>query len=561
MVAALFLVPLTNVMAEGSGGGGCDYDLRTGAVYVNENRTKRDADGNAQQNRLIVLSRDAGGALTEVQRAESGGFGNDDGIVTSGQFSVIVQEWEGRQYAMMINAGFDPTSDSLDGSVSAFRVNKCDVTLTDTASTRGQEPRSVSRDSRRVIGFARDLVGVVNAGSGEVEFNGCPGLPEGFVTPLGTVCGPRPPIADFEGTSYIVYRFNNRRGTFRQIAREDTVDENGDPAQMSFINEGRQMVISQRNTFFALGNGTEDDIIEVVKLRLNGRPMADRSGFSGALASLLGYNVDDASPDSIAPRFTNPVISETSGNDNFGFSVLPVDGEDFNDCVIMTHGSFQQRGQGGTSQFTINRFGAKVRIQPNKPDLGDDTCWSQISTRTSTVYAQAFFNSGISIRRMDLQTCVMEDGGPPVTVVDGAPQFSGLVENFRHRISSSPANDATGGVIPPDQSDFLYQAGGLDMALSKNATGTEYLYALNTPVPFSSGQNSSGDWTWIDGGPTTIAIYRVVEDCTGEDTIFDKLNADGSDAGADDCRPGDLVFVGRYAPGDISSSGFGIAAM
>ncbi len=565
MVAALLAVPFTNAMASDDERG-CDYDLRDGAVYVNENRTKRDDQGNAQQNRLIVLARGEGGALTEVQRAESGGYGNDDGIVTSGQFSVIVQNFRNRQYVMMINPGFDPTSDSLDGSVSAFRVNKCGVTLTDTASTKGQEPRSVSRDARRVLGFNRDLVGVVNAGSGDVEFNGCPGLPEGFMTPLGTICGPRELISeeDFEPTSYTLYRFNNRRGTFRQIANANTVDENGDPAQASFINEGRQFLISHRNTFFALGDGTEDDIIEVVKLRLNGKPMRDRSGFSNALANLLGYNVDGASPDSIAPRFTNPVTSETSGNDNFGFSVLPVKGNDFNDCVVMTHGSFQQRGQGGTSQFTINKFGAKVRIQPNKPDLGDDTCWSQISTRTGTVYAQAFFNSGISIRSIDLETCVMADGGPPVIVVDGVPQFSGVVENFRHRINSSPANDANRGLNPSDQSDFLYQAGGLDLALSQNPKDTEYLYALNTPVPFAGIpqdgaepilQNSSGDFLWIPGGPTTIAIYRVIEDCEGEDTIFKKSD------GTDDCRVGDLQFVGRYAPGDISSSGFGIAAM
>ena len=260
-------------------------------------------------------------------------------------------------------------------------------------------------------------------------------------------------------------------------------------------------------------------------------------------------------PDSIAPRFTNPVTSETSGNDNFGFSVLPIDGYDYNDCVIMTHGSFQQRRQGGTSQFTINKHGAKVRIQPNKPDQGDDTCWSQISTRTGTVYAQAFFNSGISIRSIDLKSCVMADGGPPVTVVDGVPQFSGVVENFVHRINSFPAYDAARGEGPTDQSDFLYSAGGLDLALSQNKKGTEYLYALNTPVPFASGQNSSGDWIWLDGesSPNSIAIYRVIEDCEGEDTIWKKSD------GTDDCRVGDLQFVGRYS-GPIPSSGFGIAA-
>ena len=558
MAAALLLVPFTNAIAEDS----CDYDLRKGAVYVNENRTKRDADGNPQNNRLIVYSRAADGTLTEVQRAESGGYGNDAGIITSGQFAVIVQEFRGRQYVMMTNAGFDPTSDSLDGSISAFRVNKCSVRHTDTVSTNGQEPRSVSRDARRVLGFNRDLVATVNAGSGEVQFNGCPGLPVGFQAPTGITCGERPEVEEFEGTSYAIYRFNNRRGTFRRIAFGFTRDENGDPSQATFINEGRQLLIAHRNTFFALGNGTEEDIIEVVKLRLNGRPMRDRSGFANTLANFLGYNVDGASPDSIAPRFSNPVTSETSGNDNFGFSVLPVDGEDFNDCVVMTHGSFQQRGQGGTSQFTINKVGAKVRVQPNKPDLGDDTCWTQISTRTSTVYAQAFFNSGISIRRMDLQSCIMEDGGPPVIVGDNGPQFSGVVENFRHRISSSPATDADRGLIRPDQSDFLYQAGGLDIALSQNASDTEYLYALNTPAPFGVGQNSSGDWLYPDG-VNSIAIYRVIEDCEGEDTIWDKLNPDGTPTGEDDCRPGDLQLIGRSDTSnnpDFNGSAFGIAA-
>ena len=565
MVSVLFVVPFTNVMAQD--GGGCIYDLRNGAVYFNENRTKRDDEGNPQQNRLIVHSRNADtGDLTEVQRVESGGYGNDDGIVTSGQFSVIVQEniLGSRAHVMMINPGFDPSSDNLKGSVSAFQVNKCDVVLTDTKTTRGQEPRSVTRDSRVLNGTDRDLVAVINAGSGTVEFNGCPGLPEGFLTPVGSTCGPRPEIEDFEPTSYIIYKFNSRTGRFNQIARRNTRDDDGDPAQISFINEGRQLLISQRNTFFALGNGTEDDIIEVVKLRADGAPMFDRSGFADALATMLGYNFDGASPDDIAPRFTNPVVSETSGNDNFGFSVIPVEGRQYNDCVTFTHGSFQQRGQGGTSQFTINRFGAKVRVQPNKPDLGDDTCWTQVSYRTSTVYASAFFNSGTSIRKIDLETCVMEDGGPPVIAPGGVPQFSGEVENIRHRISSHPANDANDGAIPTDQSDFLYQAGGLDLALTRNKEGTEWLYIFNAPVPFAGipgagpggttlVQNSSGDYVWIPGGPTTIAVYRVVEDCTGETTIF-------QGSAGEDCRPGDLILTGRYAPGDISSSSFGIAA-
>ena len=304
--------------------------------------------------------------------------------------------------------------------------------------------------------------------------------------------------------------------------------------------------------------------------------MRDRSGFANALAKLLGYNVNGASPDSIAPRFSNPVTSETTGNDNFGFSVLPVKGQNFNDCVIMTHGSFQQRGQGGTSQFTINKFGAKVRVQPNKPDLGDDTCWTQISTRTGVVYSQAFFNSGISIRGFskledgvtpDLKSCILEDGGPPVIVDGGVPQFdpTGTVRNIRHRISSHPRTEADRGKIIPDQRDFLQEAGGLDLALSINPNDTEYLYALNTPVPFSTGQNGTDDWMWLDG-LNSIAIFRVIENCEGEDTIWDQFtpNPDGSQTFVrDDCRPGDLQLIGRVNADNsdvIPGSAFGIAA-
>ena len=572
LIATLFMVPLSTVMAEGKngGGGGCDFDLRRGAVFVNENRVKRDADGNPQQNRLIVLARGEGGALTEVDRVESGGYGNDAGIVTSGQFSVITTGKGKRRYVMMINPGFDPTSDSLAGSVSAFRVRKCSVELTDVASTVGAEPRSVDRDTRRVFGYKRDLVTTVNAGTGEVEFNGCPGLPEGFLAPTGIICGPRAEIEDPEPTSLTIFRFNDRRGKFRRIFNGPTRDPNGDPAQASFINEGRQIIISQRNTFFALGDGTEDDIIEVFKLRLNGQPQKDRSGFADALGKILGYNLNGSfTSNDIAPRFTNPVVSTTTGNDNFGFSVFPRKGKDFNDCVIMTHGSFQQRAQGGTSVFTIDEVGAKKRIIPNKPDTGDDTCWTQISSRTGTLYSQAFFNSEVTIRGFSTETCNITDGGPPVTVVDGVPQFSGVNENFKHAISSFPATDADRGVLPTNQGDFLYQAGGLDLALTKNKKGTEYLYALNTPVPFAIGQNSSGDWLYPPGGFTTIAIYRVIEDCTGEDTIWDKLSVpDGTPTGEDDCRPGDLQLVGRFpsaedggmAASTIPSSGFGIAA-
>ena len=562
LMVALFVVPFTTAMAAVCPNG-MDYDLREGAVYFNENRVKRDDAGIAQQNRLVVFSRATDGTLTEVQRAESGGFGNDASIVTSGQFAVIISG----QYVLMINPGFDPDSGSKDGSVSAFRIGECAVTWTDTESTKGQEPRSVTRD----VQGDRDLVAVVNAGSGFVQFNGCPGLPVGFNAPTGIVCEAHAPVAEFDPTSYTIYNFDNGNGTFQRIAHADTRDEDGDPAQISFINEGRQLLISQRNTFFALGDGTEDDIMEVVKLKQNGQPVKDLSNFANGLANALGYNLDGASPDDIAPRFTNPVVSETDGNDNFGFSVFERSGNDYNDCVIMTHGSFQQRQQGGTSVFTVNEHGAAVRIIPNKPDSGDDTCWTAISSRTATVYASAFFNSEVSIRGFDFATCNITDGGPPIDMVNftfAAPPGNSLT----HRVSTHPNRDDEGGQqrsdtdvaaetsFPGNQSDFLYEAGGLDMDLTDNAVDDEFLYVVNALVPFAIGQNGTDDWLYFpedmqlpicDFGTCTatdIAIYRVVEDCSMESSPLFGF----------DCRPGDLEFVGRSTP--LPGSGFGVAA-
>lgn len=551
LVALVVSMPVSTVMAAG-----CDFDLREGAVFVNENRTPAvqvDGVNVVQQNRLIVYARD-GGTLTEVDRVESGGYGNEAGIVTSGQNTVIATGYGGRRYVLMINAGFEPFTDNTNGSVSAFRVRKCGVTLTDNKSTRGTEPRAVTRDSRNVLGFRRDLVYVVNAGTGEVEFNGCPGLPEGFLFPTGFTCGERAPISeeDFEAGSILGYTFDRKSGKLRTMRNSfrKTRDEDGDPAQISFINEGRQLVIAQRNTFFALGNGEEDDIIEVFKLNLRGRPIRDRSSLFDGIAKFLGYNgVGD-----IAPKFTNPVISETSGNDNFGFSVLPQPGKNFNDCVFMTHGSFQQRNQGGTSVFRLDEFGARDRVIPNKADGGSDTCWTAISGRTNTLYTSAFFDSEISIRSIgadpNSDACNLTDGGPPVVVNDGVPTFdfgNTPLIGLQHRVSSSSATDGNGNAQPTGQEDFLYQAGGLDLATTQSTEGNEYLIAFNAPVPAAAFRNGAG-FVEYPGNTTSLAVFRVVEDCEGEDSIYE-----------DGCRVGDLVFDNRVG-GNIPGSSFGLAA-
>ena len=155
----------------------------------------------------------------------------------------------------------------------------------------------------------------------------------------------------------------------------------------------------------------------------------------------------------------------------------------------------------------------------------------------------------------------MTDGGPPVQVIDGVPQFAplndevGLNYNNQHRVSSHPNRDADGGALATDQSDFLAEAGGLDIATSQSKYGGEFLYALNAPVPFASTTDGDGNFCYpgdacdVTGlGPTsTIAIYKIVEDCGDSNpTIFNQ------------CRPGDLIFIGRVS--GLQASGFGMAA-
>lgn len=545
----------------------CDYDLRKGAVYYNGNITPSDGKGNPIQNELIVFLRNADGTLDaniDTHRVKSGGYGNQAGIVTSGQNAVIHTGSGDKQYVFMTNPGFDVTrwdkygKVNRNGSVSVFKVNKCNVKLTDVRSTLGQEPRAVTRDTLYTKKGALDLVYVVNAGSGEVAFNGCPGLPEGFIAPTSGVdptapnplkCGPRAEISkkDFDPTSIVGYKFSEKYGKLYTLRRDNTVDENGDPAQISFMNEGRQLIVAQRNTFFALGDGTEDDIVEVFNLNDKGLP-------------------------------GKSVVSTTTGNDNFGFSVLKRPGKDYDDCVYMTHGSFQQRDQGGVSVFRTDAAGVKQRVIPNKPDGGSDTCWTAIS-RTNTLYTAAFFDSEISIRQIqignpDTDECNVFDGGPPVVIDEatGHPRFDPAPNGYKHRVTSSSVfKGAAPGSCPnpgdplcrngdqslvTDQSDFLFEAGGLDMAVSQNPKTAQYLYNVFAPVPFYINQDGEKAKGAPDGGNflyppvTQIAIFRVIEDCDNP--------ANAPSIYEDGCRVGDLEYVGHQS--GLPGSGFGMAS-
>jgi hypothetical protein len=528
----LLVLGLSISSAQASYNHSCDYDLREGAFFFNANNPPTDGNGNAQQNELLVFLRAADGTLSsdiQTHRVKSGGYGNQVGIGSSGQNAVIHTGEGDNQYVLMTNPGFNPVAKpkvlgygkhwdkkrvDRNGSVSAFKVNKCGVVRTSVRSTRGQEPRAVTRHN--------NLVYVVNSGSGEVQFNGCPGLPVGFLPPTGQVCGERPPVAEEnkDSQSIIGYRFRNGKLRYIRGSNINSADSDGDPAQISFINEGRQLIVANRNTFFALGDGTEADEIEVHNIDKRGRP-------------------------------SQPIVSTTTGNDNFGFSVYPRDGKDYNDCVMMTHGSFQQRDQGGTSVFTINDYGKKERIIPNKPDGGSDTCWTAISKKTNTLYTSAFFDSEISIRSINPENCNLADGGPPVVVIDGVPQFTGDPLGYKHRATSSavykgnvPRGDDI--ALVTDQSDFLFEAGGLDLAISKYGD-EEYLYAVWAPVPFYVARDDDGNYLYPPSS-SQITVFRVIQDCS---TAGPSIYEDG-------CRAGDLELVQRV-PG-LPGSGFGAAA-
>ena len=211
---------------------------------------------------------------------------------------------------------------------------------------------------------------------------------------------------------------------------------------------------------------------------------------------------------------------------------------------------------GGVGVFTVDKKGIKQRIIPNKPDGGSDTCWTAIS-RQNVLYTSAFFDSEISIRQMDPATCNLTDGGPPVIVVDGVPQFTGPLANITHRISSSGVNfDGTPRgddfSLRTDQRDFLYEAGGLDIAISK-AGKEEYLYAVWAPVPFYVGRDGDGNFLYPDGS-TQVTVFRIIQgdkdgNCVGEtkSSIYE-----------DGCRPGDVELVQRVE--GIPGQGFGAAA-
>lgn len=578
----------------------CEYDLRDGAFFTNANNRPSDGKGKPTQNELIVFLRDPYTGLLskpvdndnypgefDTHRVKSGGFGNQEGIVTSGQNAVIHTGSGDDQWVFMINAGFDvtqrdyyydeyrkkqPREIDRNGSVSVFKITKCEAKLTDVDSTYGQQPRAVDRDTREHADWKdwyrsqRDLVYVVNAGSGLVQFNGCPGLPATFLAPTGITCNAHLPVdeKDLDDTSVVGYKFDAKYGKLEKVDFARTADTDGDSAQISFVNDGKQVLVSQRNTFFALGDGKEDDIVEVFNL------------------------------DKWGKITSGPFVSQTTGNDNFGFHVLEPGDVNYNakgapSCVFLTHGSFQQRNQGGASVFAVDEYsGSTIGYIPNKPDGGSDTCWTAIS-RTNHLYTSAFFDSEISIRRItvdDAGCCNLVDGGPPVIVAGGQPQFTGDVANtgqvwafpenagYQHRVTSSAffKGGPFGGcpdidnplcrngdqALVTDQTDFLFEAGGLDMSISKDKYNPEYLYVLWAPIPFSTGQDGEyakgapkgGNWLW-PAGTSVVTIFKVVEDCGTYPTARESIYDDG-------CRVGDLEFV-AYTTG-IDAQSFGAAA-
>ncbi len=446
-------------------------DLTKGAVFYPTNTLE--ANGG---NTVMAFARDESGALTLVGEFPTGGNGNEEGIITSGQNAAVLDTSSPTQYLFVINAGANSSSDR-NGSLSVFRVEPDELVLTDVVSTLGPQPRSVARDRRTFgNGTFRNIATVVNAGTGSFEFQLIPGLAAiGVDTdPLGRPVPDPVPVSNFVGESISSYSFNENTGSLTPIpgSRRFTRDRDGDPAQISYINDGRQVVISQRKTFFALGTGLEDDNIEVFRIDQQGRTIGQA------------------------------VVSETTGNDPFGFTV-------FDNRMYLTHGSFQQIAQGGTSVISIDRnTGVGNTVIPNKPDGQSDTCWNVISdwTETPMMYNSAFFNSGITIQNVN----------PDGTLTDGD-----LGSPVRRRESSAPDSNCM-AVQDPPCARYFDDAGGLDMGLSKGAD-KQFLYVVNAPFPFAQ-LDDNGNVFYPN--LTSIAVFEI-DQATGDLTALDNLRVSG----------------------------------
>lgn len=331
-------------------------------------------------NQVLAFLRNADGSLCAQGVYGTGGHAGAFGVLVSGQNSVIAQDG----YLLVVNGG-SPDGFGGEGSVSVLRVEPDQLVLTDSRTSHGPEPRSVTRHG--------DLVYVVNSGSGP----GFPGLNL---------------HASVQG-----YRLDSATGRLTEIddSFRNMIDPFGDPAQIEFTPDGHSLVVSQRHPD---PDHPDSRYLEVFSVHADGTP-------------------------------GEPTRYDVGGDNPFGFRFLP-DG-----TLLLTHGQLVDGVASGASSHRIDADSRLTTITPFTVDGAEETCWNYVSrsTRRPYMYTSAYFDSAVG------RWSVADDGR--ITLNDAFASSSAMSGDTR----------------------YLIDAGGLDMTGAVDASGQEYLYVLNAPVP------------------------------------------------------------------------------
>jgi len=281
-----------------------------GAVYTLSN----DAAGNA----VVVLNRSDNGTLSPAGSVSTGGLGNGGGLGSQG---ALVLSDDGR-WLIGVNAGSD--------DVSVFAVDSDGLRLTDVQPSGGDNPISVTIHGR--------LIYVLNDGSDDLS-----GL---RLTPVGKLKPINGSITGLSGAG---------------IA----------PAQVEFTPDGRQVVVTEKNT----------DLIDVYGARADGRLSA-------------------------------PNVQVSEGATPFGFAFDP------QGRLIVSEALGGAAGTSALSSYTVGADGSLGTISASVPDFQAAACWVVVTPDGRFAYTTNTGSDNVSGYEIG------SDGS--LTLFEGAPFATGV---------------------------------------------------------------------------------------------------------------------------------------
>lgn len=251
----------------------------------------------AEENKVIVYRRDEDGKLNFLRSVSTNGKGTGIGLGSQGAISLS----DNRNILLAVNAGSN--------TISSFRVSNGDLDLVSTVSSQGLKPISITQHN--------GLVYVLNAG-GTGNISGFRIIGNGKLIPI--------PHSE------------------RPLSTASS-----DPAQISFVNEGRTLVVTEKGTN------------KIISYTLN---------FFGVPAEFHSLNSANATP--------------------FGFAV----GEDGK--IFVSEAAGGAPGASSVSSYKVSYDGAISLI--NGPVLAGQTaaCWVVVTDNNKFVYASNTGSNDVS---------------------------------------------------------------------------------------------------------------------------------------------------------------------